>query len=80
MDNAELTFPFNSLTEFTDWKRVKRPWSRRRRSAVYMAELAAILTAYERAVRIRADYKLFSTSRPLDLALSEYLYRRSQIV
>ena len=28
---------------------------------------------------IKADYKLFNTTTPLELALSEYLYRRSRM-
>jgi hypothetical protein len=28
---------------------------------------------------VKADYKLFDTTRPLELALSEYLFRRSRL-
>jgi uncharacterized protein (DUF58 family) len=81
MDNAELTFPFNSLTEFTDLetgqKAMVTPEGVR---PVYMEQLRRFLTAYEKGCAgIRADYKLFDTNKPLDLALSEYLYRRSQM-
>jgi hypothetical protein len=30
-------------------------------------------------VDLKADYRLMDTSKPLDLALSEYLYRRSRM-
>ncbi len=81
MDNAELTFPFDSLTEFTDLetgqKAMVTPEGVR---PVYMEQLRQFLSAYEKGCAgIRADYKLFNTTKPLDLALSEYLYRRSQM-
>jgi hypothetical protein len=28
---------------------------------------------------VKADYKLLDTARPLELALSEYLFRRSRL-
>jgi uncharacterized protein (DUF58 family) len=81
MDNAELCFPFHSLTEFTDLetgqKAMVTPEGVR---PVYMAELQRFLTAYEKGCAgIRVDYKLLNTTKPLELALSEYLYRRSQM-
>jgi uncharacterized protein (DUF58 family) len=81
-DNAELTFPFDSLTEFTDMetgnKALITPEGMR---SVYMEQMRRFLAAYEKgSAAIRADYKLFDTTRPLDLALSEYLYRRSRMM
>ncbi len=80
MDNAELNFPFQSLTEFTDLetgaKSLVAPEGMR---PVYMKELTDFLHAFERGCAgIKADYKLLDTGRPVDLALSEYLHRRSQ--
>ena len=80
MDPAELQFPFDTLTEFTDLesgeKQLVAPEGMR---PVYMRELDDFLKAMERGCAgIKADYKLLDTSRPVDLALSEYLHRRSQ--
>ena len=45
-----------------------------------MTELRRFLTAMEKGCAdVKADYKLFNTKTPLEVALSEYLYRRSQI-
>ncbi len=82
MDSAELTFPFDSLTEFTDLETGARalitPEGMR---GVYMEHMRRFLTAYEKGcAAVRADYRLFDTTRPLDLALSEYLYRRSRLM
>ncbi|MCY2990327.1 MAG: DUF58 domain-containing protein [Planctomycetota bacterium] len=82
LDSAELTFPFDSLTEFTDLETGARalitPEGMR---GVYMEHMRRFLTAYEKGcAAVRADYRLFDTTRPLDLALSEYLYRRSRLM
>jgi hypothetical protein len=46
----------------------------------YQKELRAFLDAYEKGCAgIKADYKLFETATPLEIALSEYLYRRSKL-
>jgi uncharacterized protein (DUF58 family) len=81
MDNAELTFPFDSLTEFTDLETAQKamitPEGMR---PVYMEQIGRFLTACEKGcAAIRADYRLFDTTKPLELALSEYLYRRSRM-
>jgi uncharacterized protein (DUF58 family) len=81
MDNAELTFPFDTMTEFTDLETRERalvsPEGIRQE---YMAELGQFLAAYEKGCAdVKADYKLFDTTRPLELALSEYLFRRSRL-
>jgi hypothetical protein len=47
---------------------------------VYLEELRQFLSAYEKGCgSIKAEYKLFDTGKPLELALSEYLYRRSRM-
>jgi uncharacterized protein (DUF58 family) len=81
MDNAELTFPFNSMTEFSDLETgLKTTVSAEGIRELYMSELKAFFSAYEKGCAdVRADYKLFDTGQPLELALSEYLYRRSKM-
>jgi len=81
MDNAELTFPFDSMTEFTDLetgeKSLVSPDGMR---PVYLEQLRALLSRYEKGCAdIKADYRLFDTTRPLEIALSEYLYKRSRM-
>ena len=81
MDNGELSFSFTTMTEFTDLetkqKVVVSPEGMR---PVYMEELRQFLTAYEKGCgSIHAEYKLFDTAKPLELALSEYLHRRSRM-
>ena len=81
MDHAELTFPFDTMTEFTDIetgsKTTISPEAMRPR---YMEEMKKFLASYEKGCAdVRADYKLLDTKNPLELALSEYLYRRSRM-
>ena len=81
MDNGELTFPFTTMTEFTDLetgqKMIVAPEGMK---PVYMEELRQFLSAYEKGCgSIHAEYKLFDTGKPLELALSEYLHRRSRM-
>jgi len=80
MDDAELNFTFDTLTEFTDLetgeKQIVAPEGMR---PVYMKELQEFLHLMERGCAgIKADYKLLDTGRAVDLALSEYLHRRAQ--
>jgi uncharacterized protein (DUF58 family) len=81
MDPAELTFPFDTMTEFTDLETgEKSKVSPEGMRHEYMARLGEFLGAYERGCAgIGADYRLFDTSRPLELALSEYLFRRAKM-
>ena len=81
MDNGELTFPFTTTTEFTDLetgqKTIVAPEGMK---PIYLEELRQFLTAYEKGCGgIHAEYKLFDTGKPLELALSEYLHRRSRM-
>ena len=81
MDDAELTFPFSTMTQFDDLETggsaLVSPESMR---TTYMTELRQFLTAMEKGCAdVKADYKLFNTKTPLEVALSEYLYRRSQL-
>jgi uncharacterized protein (DUF58 family) len=81
MDNAELTFPFDALTEFSDLETGEKSLvSPEGMKPVYMDELRAFLAGYEKGCAgVKASYKLFDTTRPLEIALSEYLYRRSKL-
>ncbi len=82
MDPAELSFPFDATTEFADLETGERatvaPEGLR---PLYMKKLGAFLDAIEKGCAdIRADYRLFDTSQPLELALSEYLFRRGKLL
>jgi len=81
MDNAELTFPFDSMTEFTDAETGdKMLISPEGLKPIYMEELREFLDAFEKGCAdLKADYKLFDTRTPLELGLSEYLHRRSRM-
>jgi len=80
MDRAELEFPFDRITEFVDPETGERiltaPDAVRKR---YTEELEGFLAAYRQGcAELKVDYKLFDTSTPLELALSEYLFQRSR--
>ncbi|HBC89380.1 MAG TPA: DUF58 domain-containing protein [Lentisphaeria bacterium] len=82
LDPAELTFPFDTMTEFTDMetgeKALVSPEGAR---PIYQEQLRRFLTHYEKGCAdIKAEYKLFDTRKPLDIALSEYMFRRSKLV
>lgn len=81
LDNGELTFPFTTMTEFTDMETGQKSMvSPEGMRPVYLEELRHFLDAYEKGCAgIHADYKLFDTSNPLEIALSEYLHRRSRM-
>lgn len=81
MDDAELNFRFETMTEFTDVetgdKLLVSPEGMRK---TYMKELNHFMAVCEKGcASVKADYKLFDTKTPLELALSEYLYRRSKL-
>ena len=81
MDNGELAFSFTTMTEFTDLETGQKVVvSPEGMKPVYLEELRQFLAAYEKGCgAIHAEYKLFDTGKPLELALSEYLYRRSRM-
>jgi uncharacterized protein (DUF58 family) len=81
MDHAELEFPFDSMTEFTDLETGEKTMiSPDGMRPVYLDQLKEFLGLYERGCAdIKADYRLFDTKQPLEIALSEYLYRRSRM-
>ena len=81
LDKSELEFDFSTLTEFTDLETGEAllisPESMR---AHYRTQIDGFLAACAKGcANIKADYKLFDTTTPLDRALSEYLYRRSRM-
>lgn len=81
LDPSEIDFTFHSLTEFTDMESgeamLVSPEGMR---STYLEEMRRFLTAYEKGcASLKADYRLFNTRMPLDLALSEYLYKRSRL-
>ena len=80
IDRAEREFPFDRLTEFIDPETGERiltaPDSVRKD---YLAEMERFFGAFrEGCADLKVDYKLFDTSMPLELALSEYLFERSR--
>ncbi len=81
LDSGELNFPFTTMTEFSDLESGQKVLvSPEGMKATYKKELDAFLESYEKGCAgIKADYKLFETSTPLEIALSEYLYRRSKL-
>ena len=73
--------PLHAMTQFEDLETgattLVSPESTR---TTYLRELRQFLTAVEKGCAdVKADYKLFNTKTPLEVALSEYLYRRSQL-
>ena len=81
LDNAEINFTYSTLTEFRDLENGEKllvsPGATRRR---YMEEFNRFQTAYEKgAANVKADYRLFNTRAPLELALSECLHKRSRL-
>jgi hypothetical protein len=81
MDNAELTFPFDRMMQVQDLESgqstLVSPSSMRE---TYMKQLGTFLQGCEKAAGdVKADYKLFNTETPLEIALSEYLYKRSAL-
>ncbi len=79
-DAAELKFPFDRVTEFVDPETeevLTVPGEAVRKA--YMDEMDRFFGEYRRGCAdLKIDYHLFDTSTPLELALSEYLYRRSR--
>jgi len=79
MDDAELKFSFESMTEFTDLETGESVLvSAEGMRDTYMAELRRFLAFYQKGcASVRVEYALLDTGTPLELALSEYLHRRS---
>ena len=80
VDPAELRFPFEATTEFIDPETGERiltaPQAVRRH---YLEEMEQFYGQYRRGCAdLKVDYRLFDTATPLELALSEYLFKRSR--
>lgn len=81
LDRAELTFPFDRATRFTDLETddevLAVPSTVR---ADYLSEMQGMIERYERELRVAGiDYQLLDTSRPLDFALMAYLSTRERM-
>ena len=79
LDEAEIGFTFDAMTEFTDLETGERLLvSAGGMRAAYLEEMRRFLaTCQKGCAGIRADYALLNTATPLEQALSEYLHRRS---
>ena len=81
LDNDEIQFPFDTMTEFTDSETkqavLAMPQSVRRD---YLAEFDSFFGAYRKGCAdLGVDYKLINSTENLELTLSEYLYQRSRL-
>jgi len=81
LDNDEINFPFEALTEFTDSESKQQvlaaPQSVRNE---YLREFDQFFGAYRKGCAdLGIDYKVMNTNSNLELALSEYLYQRSRL-
>lgn len=80
MDNAELTFPFESIAEFEDAESHEilavAPLAIRE---AYLQEVDKFCRFYRQKCRAAGiDYCLLNTAEPLDIALSSYLSKRAK--
>ncbi|UCD80018.1 MAG: DUF58 domain-containing protein [Desulfobacterales bacterium] len=80
MDNAELTFPFERIAEFEDAENRETlavaPQSIRK---TYLEALEKFCDFYRQKCGASGiDYCLLNTAKPLDIALSSYLSKRSK--
>jgi uncharacterized protein (DUF58 family) len=79
LDRNELEFPFERLTMFED---MEDPTARvlsdpRTIREAYLQQIRTFIEGYQQACRReRIDYNCFSTTTPLDVALTRYLARR----
>ncbi|MCL6503706.1 MAG: DUF58 domain-containing protein [Pirellulales bacterium] len=81
LDDAELTFPYDRLTRFRDMEGAGRvvvnPKSVRQR---YLARLQAFTERLKHeCFQRKISYHLINTKQPYDLALAEYLDKRSRL-
>jgi len=81
LDTAELTFPFEQATRFTDLETddevMAVPALVREQ---YLTEIRDLIARYERELRQAGiDYQLLETTQPLDFALMAYLSTRSRM-
>jgi hypothetical protein len=80
LDNAELTFPFQRISEFEDSENHETlavaPQAIRK---AYLEELEQFCSFYKQACQASGiDYCLLNTAKPLDIALSSYLSKRAK--
>lgn len=81
LDPDEINFPFDQITEFTDIETgQKNTTSARAARALYIKEFNNHQTAVKDACdTLKIDHVLLNTGMPLDIALSEYLYKRGRV-
>jgi uncharacterized protein (DUF58 family) len=81
LDNDEIFFPFDTMTEFTDSE--TRDQVRVAPKSVrgeYISEFDRFFGLYRKGCAdLNVDYKLMNTKSNLEMALSEYLYWRSRM-
>jgi uncharacterized protein (DUF58 family) len=80
LDPHEVEFPFDQLTEFTDLESGEKiKASGRAAREEYLKEFNAHQAALkDMLANLKIHHALFQTNMPLDIALSEYLYRRGR--
>ncbi len=80
MDNAELTFPFEQISDFEDLESHETvAVAPRAMRETYLEELEKFCDFYRQKCRAsEIDYCLLNTSEPLDAALSAYLVKRAR--
>lgn len=79
-DKAEIDFPFKQIMEFVD-PETKETLVTTADAVknVYLKEMETFFGKYRKGCAdLKMDYHLFNTATPLELGLSEYLYRRSR--
>ncbi|HEU4565141.1 MAG TPA: DUF58 domain-containing protein, partial [Gemmatimonadaceae bacterium] len=81
LDRAELDFPYDEETSFRDLESGERmPVVSEQMREQYRAMVAAHIEELRRLMRERGfDYLLVDTSRPLDIALFDYLAGRQRL-
>ncbi len=80
MDHAELTFPFEQLTEFEDSEsRETLMTFPKAMRETYLEAFEKFCSFCQKKCRLNGiDYQRLNTSEPLDVALSSYLTKRSK--
>ena len=80
LDNAELTFPFERISEFEDAESHETlAVAPQAIKEAYLEELEQFCSFYRRACQAGGiDYCLLNTAKPLDIALASYLSKRAK--
>ncbi len=80
LDDAELTFPFDKMTEFVDAESQETlAVAPKAVQKAYLEEIEKFCSFYRQQCQLNGiDYCLLNTKEPLDMALSSYLSRRAK--